>query len=161
PNANRAALLLALGGAMQEASSLQEDRRHGQRSIFDIFEAEEAPNGAPADRGPRALPTIDPWDAKNKLMFEKEALGFYLSSHPLAQHEHELTYASHKVSDIERLAAGAEVMIGGMISALRYTNAKRAYNGDTRMARFNFEDLTGTLECVMFPRDFSQSREEV
>src|SRR4029079_7038586 len=73
----------------------------------------------------------------------------------------ELSYASHKVSDVDKLAAGAEVMIGGMITGLGLRNAKRADNVDTRMARCNFEDLTGTLECVMFPRDFSQSRDEV
>ena len=84
PQANRAALMIALPGAVQEASSLQDDRKRGQGSIFDILG--DAPTSGSAKEGaPRSLPTVDPWPAKDRLMFEKEALGFYFSSHPLAQ----------------------------------------------------------------------------
>jgi DNA polymerase-3 subunit alpha len=161
PQGNRAALLIALPAALQEASALQDDRRHGQGNIFDLLGDGEANGTAPKSATPRTLPNVEPWAAKDRLMFEKEALGFYFSSHPLAQHEQDLAFASHRLSDVERLAAGAEVLIGGMIAGVRFTNAKRAYNGDTRMARFLFEDLTGSVDCVMFPRDFSQHKDDV
>ncbi|HQR43475.1 MAG TPA: DNA polymerase III alpha subunit, partial [Gemmatales bacterium] len=161
PDANRAALMIALPGAVQEASSLQEDRKHGQGSIFDILG--DAPTGKETTKEttPRALPTVDPWSAAEKLAYEKDVLGFYFSSHPLAQHEAELTYASHRIADIEKLASGAEVMVGGMLTQVRYTNAKRSRTGDTRMARFYFEDLTGSIECVMFPEAFGNHKDEV
>lgn len=160
PNANRAALMIALPGAVQEASSLQEDRKRGQGSIFDIL-GDAPTNGAIKNGAPRSLPTIDPWPAKDRLTFEKEALGFYFSSHPLAQHESELTYASQRISDLEKLPAGAEVMIGGMITGVRLTNAKRSRTGDTRMARLHFEDLTGSVECVIFPESYGQYKDEI
>ncbi|MFT3881029.1 MAG: DNA polymerase III subunit alpha [Gemmatales bacterium] len=160
PDGNRAALMIALPGAVQEAASLQEDKRRGQGSIFDILG--DAPSKSGGKEGkPRTLPTVDPWPAKDKLTFEKEALGFYFSSHPLAQHESELTYASHRIIDIEKLSGGADVMIGGMITGVRLTNAKRSRTGDTRMARFNFEDLTGSIECVIFPEGFGNHKDDI
>lgn len=161
PEGNRAALMIALPGAIQEASSLQEDKKHGQGSIFDILEDEPTSKQVIKDAPPRDLPTVDPWSAKDKLTFEKEVLGFYFSSHPLAQHETELTYASHRLVDIEKLATGSEVMVGGMLTQVRYTNAKRSRSGDTRMARFYFEDLTGSIECVMFPESFGNHKDDV
>jgi DNA polymerase-3 subunit alpha len=160
PEGNRAALMIALPGAVQEASSLQEDKKHGQGSIFDLL-GEGGGKETSKEKSPRTLPTVDPWAAKDKLNFEKEALGFYFSSHPLAQHEAELTYASHRLIDIEKLSAGSEVMVGGMITQVRLTNAKRSRTGDTRMARFYFEDLTGSIECVMFPEAFGNHKDDV
>lgn len=159
PNANRAALLIALPSSLQEASVMQEDRRRGQGNIFDLLGDGSSEATRPVT--PRTLPTVEPWHIKDQLLFEKEALGFFFSSHPLAQHEDDLAFASHRLSDLERLPTGGEVFIGGMITGVRFTNAKRAYNGDTRMARFEFEDLTGSAECVMFPRDFSQHKDDV
>jgi DNA polymerase-3 subunit alpha len=161
PDGNRAALMIALPGAVQEATSLQEDRKHGQGSIFDILGDAPTAKETSRDSAPRALPAVDPWAAAEKLAYEKDVLGFYFSSHPLAQHEAELTYASHRIGDIEKLAAGAEVMVGGMLTQVRYTNAKRSRTGDTRMARFYFEDLTGSIECVMFPEAFGNHKDDV
>lgn len=159
-NANRAALMIALPAAVQEASTKQEDRKRGQGSIFDILDDDQ--EGQTKGGGTaRSLPTVDPWQAKDRLTFEKEALGFYFSSHPLAQHESELTYASHRINELDKLIAGADVMIGGMITGVRYTNAKRSRTGDTRMARYNFEDLTGSIECVMFPEAFGNHKDDV
>ncbi|HQR06256.1 MAG TPA: DNA polymerase III subunit alpha [Gemmatales bacterium] len=160
PDGNRAALMIALPGAVQEAASMQEDKRRGQGSIFDILGDTPSKSGGKEGK-PRNLPTVDPWPAKDKLTFEKEALGFYFSSHPLAQHESELTYASHRIIDIEKLSGGAEVMIGGMITGVRLTNAKSSRTGDTRMARFMFEDLTGSIDCVIFPKSFGENKDDI
>jgi DNA polymerase-3 subunit alpha len=153
--------LIALPSALQEATALQDDRRHGQGNIFDLLGDGTSSSEASKPDGPRALPNVEPWPIKDQLLFEKEALGFYFSSHPLAQHEDELAFATQRLCDLERMPTGAEVFIGGMITGVRFTNAKHAYNGDTRMARFEFEDLTGSAECVMFPRDFSQHKDDV
>ncbi|MBL8825263.1 MAG: DNA polymerase III subunit alpha [Planctomycetia bacterium] len=161
PDANRAAMMIALPGAVQEASNKQEDKKRGQGSIFDILNDDTETTDSKQQANPRQLPSVDPWSAKEKLTYERDSLGFYLSSHPLAQHEAELTYASHRLVDIDKLAAGAEVMIGGMLTQVRYTNAKRSRTGDTRMARFHLEDLTGTMECVMFPESFGNHKDDV
>ncbi len=155
---HRSALMLALPGALQAGSSIQEDRRRGQRHMFDMFEA-SADEANPKDNH-RTLPSTLPWTRIELLTAEKEALGFYLSSHPLADHESTIqAYSSHALSQLSNLAANQEVFIGGMIVGLRFTNAKRSRSGETRMARFKLEDMTNSVECVMFPDDFVRNKD--
>ncbi len=87
---------------------------------------------------------------KDKLNFEKEALGFYFSSHPLAQHEAELTYASHRLIDIEKLSAGSEVMVGGMITQVRL-KVQPAENLDMRVTFHSEKELFNTTDGVFAP----------
>ncbi|MBV9122775.1 MAG: DNA polymerase III subunit alpha, partial [Planctomycetes bacterium] len=91
--ARRAQLFHVLGGALQAAGELQLDRRHGQRNFFDTFGGGAAgPESAPV------LPEVEEWASSEKLKNEKEALDFYFSSHPLAQHEEELRrFSTHSV----------------------------------------------------------------
>lgn len=154
---NRAAAMTALPGALESGSLMQDDRRHGQRHIFDLLDAADEATEA----GPRALPTVTPWTDLERLSNEKEAIGFFLSSHPLAEHEATLRHFSTcQVSQIASLAANQEVQIGGMIVGLRFTTSKRASrSGETRMARFKLEDLSGAIECVMFPDDFARNKD--
>ena len=157
-NGNRAALMLALPGALQAAQQIQEDRRRGQRHIFDMLD--EAPEEKSARADDRQLPTITPWPEREQLAFEKEVLGFYLSSHPLAEQADLVRrFSSHLLTQLNSLPAGMEVVVGGIITGLRYTNAKRSRNGDTRMARFKFEDMQTTIECVLFPDDFQRCKD--
>src|SRR5262249_53593573 len=148
---NRAALFATLSKAMQSAAELQQDRKRGQRSIFDMFDG--TANGA-ADALP-ALVHVPAWSHSEQLKHEKEALDFYFSSHPLAQFEAELRrYATHSVEQLDQLEPGQEVLLGGMMSQVRYMNVKKSRNGNTRYVRCNFEDFTGQAECVMWPDDF-------
>ena len=77
----RASLFDALPRALESAGQVQADRRHGQASLFDSFDAGEP---APAQEG---LKDVAEWTSSERLKFEKEALDFYITSHPLAQHE--------------------------------------------------------------------------
>lgn len=153
----RAALMMALPGALQAGSMIQEDRRRGQRHMFDLFDESSS------DEMPEAqqrLPSTIPWTRLEQLTAEKEALGFFLSSHPLADHEAVIqSYSSHSLSQLANLGANQEVFIGGMIVGLRLTHAKRSRSGETRMARFKLEDLGQSVECVMFPDDFTRNKE--
>ncbi len=158
---NRRSLMEALPGALQAGGELQSDRRAGQKQIFDFFDADSAAQTVK----PQNLIELPEWSDTEKLKHEKEALGFYISSHPLARHAETLRqFSTHAVSQLVELAqAGsvAEVVIGGMLSGVRYTNAKRSRSGNTRMARFNLEDLTGAAECVIFPDDFLRNKDQV
>ncbi|HMP01450.1 MAG TPA: DNA polymerase III subunit alpha, partial [Gemmatales bacterium] len=153
----RAAVLAALPAALQAGSQIQDDRRHGQRHIFELF-GEDEPAAA---TGPRQLPVVADWTDLDRLNHEKEAIGFFLSSHPLAEHEAALSgFSSCQLSQIASLAPNQEVQVGGMIVGLRLTTAKRpSRSGETRMARFKLEDLSGTVECVMFPDDFARNKD--
>src|SRR5205823_9487478 len=97
----RAALTHALPKAIQSAGELQQDRRRGQMSFFDVLATGGDGNGA---RPVEDLPDVEEWPDSEKLKYEKEALDFYFSSHPLAQHEAELRrFATHNVGQLAKL----------------------------------------------------------
>jgi DNA polymerase-3 subunit alpha len=148
--ANRAQLWEALARALNAAGMVQEDRRHGQRSLFETVD-EAAPVAAQTE----GLRDIPEWPTNEKLKYEKEALDFYISSHPLAQHEDELArFSSHTVSQLADLGINQEVFIGGMLTEVRFMNTKKARNGNSRYARCKIEDFTGSAQCVMWPDDY-------
>src|SRR5207245_11184276 len=134
--------------ALQGAGELQQDRRHGQRNFFDVLARPSSPfggeggvrgNGPDAESPPStdALPEVPEWPDSEKLRYEKEALDFYITSHPLTQYEDLLRrFSSHKIQQIAELEINQEVVIGGMITELRVQNTKKARNGNTRYARF-------------------------
>lgn len=155
----RAALFEALGRAMQSANLAQEDRRHGQRNLFEVMEGAAAePNGNGSANGKEpveGLRSIPEWSPSERLKHEKESLDFYISSHPLAQHADTLrTFASYTTADLKDLSHQQEVFLGGMFTQVRLMNTKRARNGNSRYARCKLEDHTGNVECVMWPDDY-------
>jgi DNA polymerase-3 subunit alpha len=157
-SARRAALMAALPTALQAGSAVQDDRRHGQKSFFEALEGDA--NGG--EKTQRALPDVPEWPETERLSHEKEALGFYISSHPLARHEEVLRrFSTHSVSQIAEVTGPQEVVIGGMLSGVRFTHAKRSRSGSTKMARFKLEDFTGSAECVIFPDDYLRNQEQV
>jgi DNA polymerase-3 subunit alpha len=156
--ANRAQMFQALGRAIQAAGELQEDRRHGQLNLFEELAA--GSNGAAPLT--ESLPDVPEWPATEKLKYEKEALDFYVSSHPLAQHAEVIRlFSTHTVAQLRDLSAGQEVTLGGMLIGVRFGNTKNARNGNSRYARFKVEDFSGAAECVMWPDDFVKYKEMV
>ena len=149
PFAHRAQVLAALPGAIQAAEDLQSDRRRGQRSIFELMEAEG--DGGPRENAP--LPSVPRWTNTEQLKAEKEALDFYLSSHPLAEHDAALKrFASHTCAMVNDSRHGTEVRFGGMISQTRFMTTKKG----GRFVRCKIEDFTGQVECVMWPDDLAR-----
>ncbi len=142
--------------ALQSAGDLQDDRRSGQRNFLDVFET-----AAPAAQARHTLPDIPEWTSSEKLKYEKESLDFYLSSHPLAEHEKELRrFSSHAVEQAAQLGDKQEVVLGGMLTEIRFQNTKKARNGNTRYVRCKVEDFTGRMECVMWPDDLARTKDE-
>jgi DNA polymerase-3 subunit alpha len=155
---HRAQLLQALPGAFQAAAEKQRDRRIGQANLFEAF-AEEAGTALAVEVH---LPEVEPWPEKEKLKFEKEVLDFYLSSHPLAQHEKELQrHSTHSADQMPTIQPNTEVTFGGMLTQLREGNTKFARNGNSRYMRCKVEDFTGAAECVMWPDDYARCKDEV
>jgi DNA polymerase III subunit alpha len=154
PSGHRAQLLAALPAAMQQAAERQQDRRRGQMSFFDVLEGSVGEDGGLANDVP--LPEVPRWVNIEHLKFEKEALDFYFSSHPLAEFDADLRrYASHEVQQLRELEHNAEARIGGMISQVRLMTTKR---GD-RFVRCKIADFTGQAECVMWPSDFARYKD--
>lgn len=151
---HRAKLLGALDAALEQGASEQRDRKSGQTSLFGLMDA-AAPAGASAT--PQATyPNVEPWPAKQLLAFEKEALGFYISGHPLDRYRGDLSrYATATTSDFAEGRKGAgEASVGGIVSQYREMITKK---GD-KMARFVLEDQSGQLEVVCFPKTFEKVR---
>lgn len=174
--ARRAQLLAILPRALQAGQARQEDRKRGQLGLFDMFEAVAAnPPGANGNGNGKAhangngngngqahplamdLPDVPELSDAEKLALEKKALGFYMSSHPLARHATELqALASHRVADLPGVPEKTEVVLGGMISGVQVKNVQKSRSGLTRMAKLTFEDLSGSTPAMLWPEEFAR-----
>jgi DNA polymerase-3 subunit alpha len=157
----RAQLVHVLPRALSEAARLSSARQAGQLMMF--TQSEEDPTGRRgASAGTEPLPDVPDWSETEKLKNEKEALDFYLSSHPLAQHGELLRrFSMYTVSQLAGLPANQEVVVGGMLTQVRFKDTKVARNGNSRFARLVLEDMTGQIECVMWPDDLVRHKDEV
>jgi DNA polymerase-3 subunit alpha len=152
---HRAKLLAALDTALERGAAEQRDRRSGQTSLFGLLASAE-PAKPDAPKLGETYPEVEEWSHKQLLAFEKEALGFYISGHPLDRYRGDLQrYASATTSDFPagRRSAG-EHSVGGIVSQYREMITKK---GD-KMARFMLEDSEGTLEVIAFPKTFEKVR---
>jgi DNA polymerase-3 subunit alpha len=158
---HRAQLMHMLPRALQAAEEHQNDRRLGQRNLFEAIGDEPAANGNGNGKA-APLPEVPPWSETEKLKFEKEALDFYISSHPLAQFDSELRrYATHRVADLQGLPADQEVTLAGMLVQVEFRNTKKARNGNSRYLLCRIEDFTGAARCVMWPDDLARYKGEI
>jgi len=90
---------------------------------------------------------------------EKAVLGFYITKHPLAQHEQLLAAcASATTTDLARLADDTQVIVGGMVSSLRTVVAKGGRNPGKAMGIVTLEDLAGRVEGILFPKQLPAYR---
>jgi DNA polymerase-3 subunit alpha len=156
-SARRAQLFQVIDRALQSGTAAAADRRCGQLALFG---EEEGPEQLPASAG---LPDIPEWEHRDKLAKEKEVLGFYRSSHPLAEFQATLaTFCSHTSVQAAKLTHRAEVMLGGMISSVKLAHTKNPRPGSpTRYAMFDLEDTEGTMRCILWPEPFQHYGEMV
>ncbi len=150
---HRAQLMAIIDRAMQAGAAMHADRRSGQKGLFDALDD-------PADRARPAasLPDVPEWDDRQRLTNEKEVLGFYLTSHPLAEHEKILaTHCSHTTADVAGLPNRTEVVLGGMLSSIKISQSKNPRpGGNSRYAMFDLEDTSGSLRCILWSEGFAQ-----
>jgi len=147
-DSRRAAQLAALDRAMEAGQAQQRDRERGQGSLF------AALGGGPAEAAPAPrLPDVPDWSEAERLSFEKESLGFFVSGHPLERHREELgQWATATTASVLAATDAVEVAVGGLITGLRLIKTKK---GD-RMASFVLEDLEGQVEALVFPRTYQE-----
>ena len=135
-------LVASLDGAMSSAARDQEDKARGQTALFGGEGWQE-----PA---PQYLKG-DPWRDLDKFSKEKESLGFYLSGHPLMEQEEVLRrYATHRLSDLERLPDASEVTVGGVVTSWHQKKSKSKGEMYGIMA---LEDLEARVEVMLFTKD--------
>ena len=148
----RAQCIAIVEKAMQSGASALADRRSGQKGLFE----EDEPTGPAVALG---LPNIPEWNDKELLTQEKEVLGFYLHSHPLAEHADSLkTYCSHTSTQLAEVAPRTEVLLGGMLASIKFSHTKNPRPGSTatKYAMFDLEDVDGAVRCILWPEDFAK-----
>ena len=153
--AKRAQLMAAIDRAMQSGAAAAADRRSGQRGLFADAE-DDSPATTAVD-----LPLLPEFAEKERLAMEKEVLGFYLTSHPLAEHESTLrTYCSHTSLQVAKLEHRTEVLVGGMLAAIKFSHTKNPRPGSThtKYAMWDLEDLEGIVRCILWPEQFAEHR---
>jgi DNA polymerase-3 subunit alpha len=135
--------------AMEAAAATQRDRARGQASLLDVLAA-----GAAAPRLTPGLPDVPEWGRAQVLASEKETLGFYITGHPLAEYRTVLERrATGAIGDLAGMPDKATVRLGAIVTAVKEISTK---SGD-RMAFVTLEDLSGTLEAVVFPDVYRSS----
>jgi DNA polymerase-3 subunit alpha len=126
--------MAVLDRALQAGATVLADRRSGQKSLFGDLPPD--PQSRPAPQ----LPHVPEWEPREKLKYEKDVLGFYLSSHPLEEHQAALaTFCSHTTADLSDLPDRAEVMVGGMLSSIKFAHVRKVRPGSTATRYANFD----------------------
>jgi DNA polymerase-3 subunit alpha len=141
----RAHLIAQADAALEHGQRQQRERAEGQASFFDLLPA------APPSAAPEATALIPEWEDDQRLGFEKDVLGFYVSGHPLAryrQHVEALEVISSGA--LAARAAGSPVRLLGHVLELKETTTKRG----SQMAFLTLEDMEGTVEVTVFPEPF-------
>lgn len=148
----RAQLMAAVDSGLGLAQQSQRERENGQLSLLDFFGdgAQEAVS--------LNLPEVGEYPEEEMLAMEKETLGLYISGHPLSQYREALNgLATVQVAEISELPDDSEVLLGGLIAGIKKVNTRK---GDA-MAILTVEDLTGTIEVVVYPRPYLQYRQAI
>ncbi len=141
---HRRQLVDAVGAALGAAQASKRDR---ERQKISLFGTDAAAALVPVAN----LPQIEPMSALETLEKEKEALGFYLSGHPLDTYYMELSeLTTHALAALDGAADGQTAIVGGRVTQLR----KVRNRSDQLMAFFTLEDFTGSAEIVIFSRDY-------
>ncbi len=140
--ARRAQLMAVLDQAIEDGAAAQRERELGQTNIFgEDLSGHDASAASP-------LPPVPEWDQTQRLKYERELTGFYISAHPLSRYETTLgALSTATTAGLPDCADGKEVKLCGIIASVKSMLTKK---GD-RMAYVTLEDLQGTAEVIVFP----------
>ncbi len=148
---NRHQLIKDLEGVMKWAQDRNKDRDIGQLNLFDVAETT-----MPAfDSAPKSSPVSD-FPAKEKLQYEKEILGFYVSDHPLKYAQEQ-----NQIKDVVTIAQMSEkksksaIKLVVMLAGIKHHITKK---GDP-MAFLQVEDMTGQVDAVVFPKIYEEIKD--
>ena len=146
---------------LQVMDQVNRERKYsmtGQMSLFDmVSDDQKAEFDIP-------LPNVGEYEKETKLAFEKEVLGIYLSGHPLEEYEDKwkknitrttLEFQLDEETGRAKVHDGAKETVGGMITAktIKYTKNNKV------MAFLTLEDLAGSVEVIVFPKDYEKNQQ--
>ena len=156
--ANRRQLMMVYAQIIDEVQQEKKSSMTGQMTLFDIMSEDEKKDYY------MQLPNVPDFEKEEKLAYEKEVLGIYISGHPLEKYETvwrsgitALTtdFALDEETNEPKVRDNARVTIGGLITdkVMKYTKNNQA------MAFVTIEDLVGTAEVIVFPKNYEKNRD--
>jgi len=147
----RSQLMNQLERTMEEASIHQEELSRGQTTLFEPASSLNLPisiRSQSASGGANPPGEMAEWEEALLLKYEKETLGFYITSHPLTRYQTQLkkmnTTSTEALADLQD---GQEVKCCGVISGKKLATTKKG----EKMAYLKLEDLAGSVEVILFP----------
>ncbi|SIN72113.1 DNA polymerase III subunit alpha [Halodesulfovibrio marinisediminis] len=151
---SRRGMLAALDNVVAKAQKKAKDKDSNQVSLFTMISEEpKVIGGIGFDCEEQ---TLEEFDDEQKLRFEKDALGFYLTSHPLQPFRRELhrlhLQPLEEAADLEQ---GAEIKCAVLVTAMKEHITKKG----SKMAFMDIEDLTASGELVVFPEAYTEGKE--
>ncbi len=148
--ARRACMAAALEEALEYGQRIQRERDDPQMGLFDMGDSRPVTLNAPV------LPNLTEWDENERLLFEKEALGFYVSGHPLQHHADLLArFTNAHTAQIAEMSNGAAVRLGGIVRSIKVITTKKGDN----MAFITLEDMHGSIEITVFASCYAEARD--
>ncbi len=143
---SRAQFMAVIDGAMESGARAHKDRESGQSGLFAALIEEQ-----PASE--HALPKVKDWTGQEKLIGEKESLGFYITGHPLDQYIDKVKQlATHSTAQLEGLSKNTEVALCGILTGIQ---RKRSKEGKP-WAAMQIEDLEGSAEAMLFSTQYER-----
>ena len=150
----RASLAASIEEAMRSGQRAASDAASGQGALFGGFDEAPAPSAGGAAG---ALRKVAPWDRLTTLRFEKEALGFHASGHPLDAWKHVIgSMCSCDIVGIGARGAEEPVVVGGLLTRVRQVVTQKGKDPGRKMAVIAIEDAGGSMECVLFPDQYAR-----
>ena len=154
--ANRRQMMMVYAQIMDRTAQKKKNEFVGQMSLFDLVPEEEKA----AYR--IKMPEVSEYPREDVLAFEKEVLGFYISGHPLEEYEEQWRRRiTHVTTDFlppedgeeAKVRDGERAVVGGMITGKTIKSTKN----NKMMAFITVEDLAGSVEVIVFPRDYERN----
>jgi len=147
---SRKALFDSLETTADSAQRAREEKERGQNSLFGML----SPSSAPAASSAKSMGPE--WPDDEKLRFEKETLGFYITGHPLNKYSDELKLFANATTDTLHQHVDDVVNIGGIVSQIKKSKIKKGPNEGKLMAKFILDDQRGSVEVVVFSDLYSK-----
>lgn len=147
---NRAQIFSEIDHALASAAMVQRDRASGQGALFDIFEATSAEAS-----GATSAPTVEPWPRNEKLTYEKELLGYYITGHPLQDYAGHFDHAKiSTIAEAQKITETTTMKIAGMVGTVERKFTKK---DGKPFAVVKLEDFTGQIELVAWDEVFTKN----
>jgi DNA polymerase-3 subunit alpha len=145
---HRAALWSSLDALLDYAQRRRQERDAGQVNLFGALVPAMEPVPDPKDK---------PWPERERVRYEKEALGLFLTGNPLTDHQEALErFITHTTASLREAPPDGTVTVGGMVNNFSRVKIKSGANAGRFMGRFTLEDLEGNLQVTLFANQLQQ-----